>query len=107
VYLFAVYDSCADCDTPAGIDMARMKRTELKEYGWDKLPELDFNNRGEMVGIAVLHPRLLKKHLIESGMEEYELADAVDESFTAAVAATGKEYSPAVRKKAKRTKGSK
>lgn len=107
-YVLGVYDSCKDCDTPAGVDISLMTDEEMKDYDYIKLPWIDFTK--PMIGIAVMHPRVLRteieKYLARSpadeDMCEVVAEELMDECFRPAVRATTAEYQPAVQRKRRR-----
>lgn len=109
-YVIGIHDGCFDCDSPAGVDMSLFTVGELEEYGHERLPILDTSN--PMIGIGVLHWQKLRDRLVgffaetpldaDESMDEVAIEDALKDTFQQAVADTGKEYQPAIKKARRR-----
>jgi hypothetical protein len=103
-YAIQVYPSCSDCGTPAGLIVYRFTAEEARSWGVNDCLELPIHPymRGSVFGdcrIPIVHPRLLKKKLVElmrNVPEEYDpdgyLEDSFDEAFADAVAETFEEW---------------
>lgn len=92
VYSVQVYDSCSECQTPAGVILTKHDAESREMWDVDHLPDLREDGYGGYT-IPVLHPKDLVKTMLAwagPGIEEDYAADgliqdAVSECFRDAV----------------------
>ncbi len=88
-YILKLYPSCIYCDTPAGITLYKFSEEEMKDWAADELPEIDIPYVGK--GFEVIHPRILREHLIEAKLYEEDYGDDFYHEFQEAVWETHKQ----------------
>lgn len=95
-YLLGFYDSCQDCDTPAGFIFYQMTDKEMREWGVEDTPVTEIGYEGKV--FPILHPRILREMMIKDrgvGRDDdlgIDIEDALTNCFREAVWATRKEW---------------
>jgi len=93
VYVLDIYDSCADCQTPAGIVLYRMTKRQAEFWDAKSAAPLDVTEEGVLV--PLVDPAVLARLMgawAKPVRDEYDAdglcADAVEAVFRDAVAET-------------------